>query len=463
MRHAIRLMVMAGALALMLALTPAVRAGVPEIAINEPNENSVWNGTENVVWTARDNEGGLATFTVSFSSNGGATWAEFATIQDNLHDNLTEYEYEFDTATQDDTASARIKVEVVDNENNSATSRSDVFDIMNTLYPPTTTYPADESSIKQTNPTLQWSVPAGPVAVENYRLEISTDEQFNSIVYATTTPLTEITVDRNLADDWYYWRVRATDSRGVVSGWSDASSFEVYAMAPVITSFEIEGNPTYVSSTALTLGLSEANATEVSFSSNGLDWSDWIPSSATVDYSLTGADGQKTVYVRGKDDAGRVSDIEAVEVVLDTQPPTTNANLSGSLGSGGYKGSVAISLRASDSLSGINGVYYRVDNGEWKSGDSLVIAEDGEHKIEYYATDAAGNEEQIRAQSVTVYTPVTPIPYYPILAIVGASIAGIVAGWKLALPRYRGWRRRRFLTSQWMEGLFKLPEDEEGD
>lgn len=448
---------------LVLALPPTARANAPELVVTEPGEEDQWSGTENVVWVTRDNEGGPATFTVSYSYDGGVTWIELAVLADNLYGSWTEYRYAFNTVAQDDATSARIKVECVDNEDNSVSAQSDVFEILNRLSPPTPTYPADGSSIKQTNPTLEWRAASAPTTIENYTLQLATVESFTTTIYTTTTQLAEVTVERYLNDGWYYWRVRAYDNRGALSGWSDVSSFEVYTRPPIITSFSVNSGAVYTSDPTVRLDLTQVNATHLSFSSNEIDWSEWSPYSSEVDFYLTGEDGQKWVYVRGKDVTGRMSDIRVTEIILDTSPPTSSANLSGFASSLGYKGSVAISFVSSDSLSGVDKIYYRVNGDEWRTGSSFVIAQDGHHEIEYYAIDLAGNSEQIQSHAVEVYTPVTPFPYYTILGIIAVSVAGLFVGYKKLMPRWRDWRRSRFLASKWMHGLFTLPEDEEGE
>ncbi len=53
-------------------LTPSSQA--PQLTITSPTAGQVWSGTQDVVWTASDGNGGPLYFTLYLSSNGGADW-----------------------------------------------------------------------------------------------------------------------------------------------------------------------------------------------------------------------------------------------------------------------------------------------------------------------------------------------------------------------------------------------------
>lgn len=56
---------------------------------------------------------------------------------------------------------------------------------------------------------------------------------------------------------------------------------------------------------------------------------------------------------------------------------------------------------ASGNYSDCNYVKYRIDNGKWRQSSAVVINFDGNHKVDYYSVDKAGNEEAVR----TTYAP----------------------------------------------------------
>ncbi len=54
-----------------------------------------------------------------------------------------------------------------------------------------------------------------------------------------------------------------------------------------------------------------------------------------------------------------------------------------------------ITLTCSDNLSGCSTTYYRVDLGSWQEGNEVSIVTDGNHRIDYYSVDNAGNIEAV--------------------------------------------------------------------
>ncbi|GIP23435.1 S-layer homology domain-containing protein [Paenibacillus sp. J22TS3] len=61
---------------------------------------------------------------------------------------------------------------------------------------------------------------------------------------------------------------------------------------------------------------------QVRFSADGNSWSTPEPYQSTREYSLTGGDGSKKVYVQFIDAAGNISEAVSDDIILDTTPPT---------------------------------------------------------------------------------------------------------------------------------------------
>jgi len=82
----------------------------------------------------------------------------------------------------------------------------------------------------------------------------------------------------------------------------------------------------------------------------------------------------------------------------DTTPPVTTHEFIGTEGDNDwYVSDVTVELTATDDMSGVNVTYYMVDFEEWTIYDyPIVIINDGEHVIEYYSVDNAGNEEDVK-------------------------------------------------------------------
>jgi len=85
----------------------------------------------------------------------------------------------------------------------------------------------------------------------------------------------------------------------------------------------------------------------------------------------------------------------AVSAEPDGTPPVTSASLSGHLGNEGWwLSTVTVTLTASDDNSGVASTSFRVDGGGWQTYPSPIqVSGDGEHTVDFYSTDNAGNVE----------------------------------------------------------------------
>jgi len=92
--------------------------------------------------------------------------------------------------------------------------------------------------------------------------------------------------------------------------------------------------------------------------------------------------------------------------IVDNFPPQTTHSLNPSLPNGNngwYVSNVTITLNANDNASGINKTLYKINDGNWKEyNGAFIISEEGEHVIQYYSIDNAGNEEEKKSFSIKV-------------------------------------------------------------
>jgi hypothetical protein len=99
------------------------------------------------------------------------------------------------------------------------------------------------------------------------------------------------------------------------------------------------------------------------------------------------------------------SGIEGTSFVIpygnnDTTPPVTTHALDPPEPdglNGWYVSDINVTLTATDDISGVNDIYYRIDGGDWVVySKPFTLADDGiDIIIEYYSTDKAGNIEDI--------------------------------------------------------------------
>jgi len=82
---------------------------------------------------------------------------------------------------------------------------------------------------------------------------------------------------------------------------------------------------------------------------------------------------------------------------VDTIPPSTTIQLTGTSGTAGwFRSSVRIDLAATDDV-GVRNTTYRVDLGSWRNYTGpFDVTGDGSHTVDYYSTDDAGNSEVMK-------------------------------------------------------------------
>ncbi|MFJ6645619.1 OmpL47-type beta-barrel domain-containing protein [Streptomyces sp. NPDC091290] len=122
----------------------------------------------------------------------------------------------------------------------------------------------------------------------------------------------------------------------------------------------------------------------------------WQPYTAPV---VVDQVGDHTVRYRALDKAGNVSAEKSITFTVvapqsdDTTPPETSATVSGEKDAdGAYIGMATVTVSASDTGSGVNGVEYALGDGAWQPYTApVMVHEPGSHTVRYRATDKAGN------------------------------------------------------------------------
>lgn len=105
--------------------------------------------------------------------------------------------------------------------------------------------------------------------------------------------------------------------------------------------------------------------------------------------TITLNSGTNVVSFYGKDNVGNICPTVSLTYYIDSVAPS----VSGNLASGTYKQNRTLTLTASDNYDDNPTIYYRVNNGAWKSKVKTVdiFLINGNYAVEYYAKDKAGN------------------------------------------------------------------------
>ena len=109
------------------------------------------------------------------------------------------------------------------------------------------------------------------------------------------------------------------------------------------------------------------------------------------------AEGTSTLKYYAVDSAGNTESVTTKTVLVDNTVPTIASDVTSS-----YAGTASISFTASDTLSGVSAISYRVDGGAWVNSSTLTTSAPGTHVLQYYATDGAGNSSLVATASFDV-------------------------------------------------------------
>ncbi len=95
------------------------------------------------------------------------------------------------------------------------------------------------------------------------------------------------------------------------------------------------------------------------------------------------------------DNVGNTEVQKSEAVKIDKEAPVTESSLSGPVGNNGYfKGSVQVTLSATDTVAGLASTSYKIDNGPQMAYTSspFTVSGDGTHTVSCWSTDMAGNQ-----------------------------------------------------------------------
>ncbi len=126
-------------------------------------------------------------------------------------------------------------------------------------------------------------------------------------------------------------------------------------------------------------------------------------SNPTVAYTAPftiSSEGTTTVKYYSRDTRGNVESVHTDTLRLDKTNPVATSDVQSS-----YITTATIGLSAQDAVSGVLDIAWRLDGGGWQHGASIVATGFGSHNFDYYATDAANNQQPIQHGSFTILQP----------------------------------------------------------
>jgi hypothetical protein len=197
-----------------------------------------------------------------------------------------------------------------------------------------------------------------------------------------------------VSGDWthsisYY----STDFAGNVES-LNIIEIKIDAMAPntvAAPSGTLGSNNWYLSSVTLNLDSVDSGSgiDEMKYRLDSGTWLDYVGP-----FQLTG-NGVHDIEYYSTDYAGNVEVTKLKQLKIDAETPSTASTPSGTSGlNGWYTSGVTLELVESDTISGVESTFYRVDNGAWQVyTGAFLIDGDGSHTVRFYSVDFAGNAE----------------------------------------------------------------------
>ena len=115
--------------------------------------------------------------------------------------------------------------------------------------------------------------------------------------------------------------------------------------------------------------------------------------------------GPNTLYYNATDDQGNVESPKSIQVFVDDAVPSSSIEYVGDHYNGNYNyltPDTKMTLSASDAGSGLDKIYYSIDDGQGlEYSAAFNITDAGLHTIDFYAIDNLGNQES--EEQVSVY------------------------------------------------------------
>ncbi len=195
------------------------------------------------------------------------------------------------------------------------------------------------------------------------------------------------------AGHMYSVRYHAVDSAGNIG--TDAmvtvgDSDDIVPVSSAIPSGTSGNNGWYVSQVIVTLSATDEGGSGLQGITYSLDGGAWTAYSTPIACAI---EGVHTLNYRAQDNFGNQEEVRTISFKIDLNAPVTDSAINETAHQGWFSSPISIELNASDPVSGVSSISYRVNGGAWVNySNEIVISSEGIWLVEWMATDNAGND-----------------------------------------------------------------------
>jgi hypothetical protein len=209
-----------------------------------------------------------------------------------------------------------------------------------------------------------------------------------------------------ISGNHYNIRSKLIDNIGLIESSKVGITFTFDNEPPSDLGLLINDGDEYTNFKIVTLSLSAIDTgtelTDMSFSTDGSLWTEWESYDTSSTFELINEDGVKTVHFRVRDRVGNIALPIYDSIVYDTTPPTKSDIVINNNDKYTNSTLVTLNLNAKDTLSGLNLMTFKFDDGAWNDwkpfSNTISISlpsGDGEKKVHLKVQDKASNNGNI--------------------------------------------------------------------
>jgi hypothetical protein len=218
----------------------------------------------------------------------------------------------------------------------------------------------------------------------------------------TSSWYNNITIHAWSTGNQYVIRSRAIDKIGNIETPSSGISFFFDDQAPDPISILINNNDEYTNTNKVVLFLyaedKGSGISDMSLSSDGIEWSNWKVFNTTHTLTLPATEGNLSMYFRVRDKTGNIAEPVSDSIILDSTPPNNLQIIINNNDKYTNSSSVSLNLLGYDSLSGISEMSISFDPNNWQDWEPFKPSKsvslppgDGDKKVFFKLRDKAGN------------------------------------------------------------------------